>query len=234
MVVCLILCGLLYTQGVPVNPVIICIDVFMTYHLTLPPSHPLLLCALNMLFTHTLFIHILSQHPPYPSSPHIIPSQQQTLDARAQRAMLLEAELSAKLLEESWPDYRELAAARIQEQEANTPIPERVWALRNVARTLAMGGMGERTRARGLLEQAVGLKQVYCGGPDHPGALPELLSLYQLLSSVEEWQEDTQQAAKDVVRLVGVVAAGYADQGDPLSAVVLLVCGCFTGEMLGF
>lgn len=85
--------------------------------------------------------------------------------------MLFEAELSAALLEESWPDYRELAAARMQEQEANTPLPERVWALRNVARTLALGGDGERLRARGLLEQAVGLKQVFCGGPSHPGAL---------------------------------------------------------------
>lgn len=122
-------------------------------------------------------MHIKALCHDTPTTPHWNTTHPQTIEARAQRAMLFEAELSAALLEESWPDYRELAAARLQEQEANTPLPERVWALRNVARTLALGGEGERSRARGLLEQAVGLKQVFCGAPSHPGRVCILLLL---------------------------------------------------------
>lgn len=35
--------------------------------------------------------------------------------------------------EEEWPDAKEIKAARRAEEEAKTPIPERCWALRNVA-----------------------------------------------------------------------------------------------------
>ena len=35
--------------------------------------------------------------------------------------------------EEEWPDANEIKAARVAAKEASTPIPERVWALRNVA-----------------------------------------------------------------------------------------------------
>ncbi len=48
----------------------------------------------------------------------------------------MQAALAAKLLEEEWPDQAETAAARLAEREAATPVPERVWALRNVASTL--------------------------------------------------------------------------------------------------
>ena len=43
-----------------------------------------------------------------------------------------QAELAAVLLEEEWPDQRQAAAARAAAREAATPVPERVWALRNV------------------------------------------------------------------------------------------------------
>jgi hypothetical protein len=35
--------------------------------------------------------------------------------------------------EEEWPDAAESKAARLAEREAKTPVPERCWALRNVA-----------------------------------------------------------------------------------------------------
>ena len=35
--------------------------------------------------------------------------------------------------EEEWPDAAETKAARVAEREAKTPVPERCWALRNVA-----------------------------------------------------------------------------------------------------
>ena len=81
----------------------------------------------------------------------------------------LKAELAARLLEEEWPDASETAAAAFAERQARTPLPERVWALRNVAGTLALGGLGERARARRLLEEAVALKEEAVGNKEHPG-----------------------------------------------------------------
>ena len=44
------------------------------------------------------------------------------------------------------------------EIEANTPIAERCWALRNVAGSLAMGGPGEQAKALKMLRRATKLK----------------------------------------------------------------------------
>lgn len=83
---------------------------------------------------------------------------------------MAQAELAAALIEEEWPDEAEAAAARAQAREAATPVPERVWALRNVGSTLALGGPGERARARQMLEKAALLKADWVGGSRHPGA----------------------------------------------------------------
>ena len=53
---------------------------------------------------------------------------------------MMQAELAAALLEEEWPDQKEAAAARAAAREAATPVPERVWALRNVG-ALPSGGL---------------------------------------------------------------------------------------------
>ena len=63
----------------------------------------------------------------------------------------MQAALAAKLLEEEWPDQAETAAARLAEREAATPVPERVWALRNVASTLVRPGSGFCYRNRAPL-----------------------------------------------------------------------------------
>lgn len=89
--------------------------------------------------------------------------------AAAEKQRVYQKLLAEKLLEEEWPDETELRAARMADKDAKTPVPERVWALRNVAGTLAMGGAGERARARQLLEQAVLLKQQWAEANDHPG-----------------------------------------------------------------
>ncbi|KAK9815884.1 hypothetical protein WJX72_011277 [[Myrmecia] bisecta] len=142
--------------------------------------------------------------------------------ARAEKQRLLEAELAAALLEEDWPDRNEIAAAKMAEQEARMPIPERVWALRNVAGTLAMGGEGEKARARKLLEQAVRLKQEFAGGPDHPGVLPELDALAAVLESEPEWREDAVAVRSRMLKTLADVAQRYLQTGDPASAVILL------------
>ncbi len=82
---------------------------------------------------------------------------------------LPQAELAAQLLEEEWPDEDEVRAARMAVREEATPVPERAWALRNVASTLALGGPGERARARSLLEKAVTLKEQWLNDDQHPG-----------------------------------------------------------------
>ena len=80
-----------------------------------------------------------------------------------------QAELAAQLLEEQWPDENEMKAATMAAREEATPVPERAWALRNVASTLALGGPGEKARARTLLEKAVGLKEQWLDDKEHPG-----------------------------------------------------------------
>ena len=83
----------------------------------------------------------------------------------------MQANIAAALLEEEWPDSSDIAAERAAEREARTPLPERIWALRNVAATLALGGPGELARARQLLEKALQLKQESVGGAaEHPSA----------------------------------------------------------------
>ena len=86
-------------------------------------------------------------------------------------AVDLQAELAAQLLEEEWPDEDEVRAARMQVREEATPVPERAWALRNVAATLSLGGPGERARARTLLEKAVTLKEQWLDDLEHPGTV---------------------------------------------------------------
>ena len=82
-----------------------------------------------------------------------------------------QAYIAAMALEEEWPDSSDIAAERAAQREAATPLPERVWALRNVAATLALGGPGELSRARQLLEKALQLKEESVkSATEHPGA----------------------------------------------------------------
>ena len=95
--------------------------------------------------------------------------------------VLIQAELAAQLLEEEWPDEDEVRAARMAVREEATPVPERAWALRNVASTLALGGPGERARARSLLEKALSLKEQWLDDTEHPGRLTQACHVTPLL-----------------------------------------------------
>jgi hypothetical protein len=81
---------------------------------------------------------------------------------------VLQAALAASLVAEEWPDASELAADRAAARDAATPVPERVWALRNVAATAAMSGAGGVARAVQLLDKALALKQEWVGSAEHP------------------------------------------------------------------
>ena len=55
-----------------------------------------------------------------------------------------------------------------------TPIPENVWAMRNVANNLLRFGAADEAQARqaaGMLQQGLALCQEHYG-PGHPGAGP--------------------------------------------------------------
>ena len=81
----------------------------------------------------------------------------------------VQAEIAERLVEFEWPDKSELTAAKLKEIEASVPIPERVWALKNVGRTQALSGPEGRARARQLLERAVSLKRELVLSAKHPG-----------------------------------------------------------------
>jgi hypothetical protein len=144
---------------------------------------------------------------------------------RAERERARQSELAAKLLEEEWPDAEEIRAARMADKEAKTPIAERVWALRNVAGTLALGGPGERARARQLLEQAVQVKQQYAGTPDHPCIFPEAFALAQVMELEPDWQQDAAGIATLTLRVLSNIAGSYAQSGDNASAALLMESG---------
>lgn len=48
--------------------------------------------------------------------------------------------MAIAFLQEEFPDEAELRRLRREEVEAKTPVPERVWALRNSAYALAQTG----------------------------------------------------------------------------------------------
>lgn len=156
-------------------------------------------------------------------------SEQKKMELK-QRENARKAILAAKLLEEEWPDEEELRKARAKEREAKTPVTERIWALKNVASSLAMGGQGEVSRSRQLLEQAVLLKQDMCEVKDHPAVFPEALSLLKVIRSRKEWQNDAAGVGALFLAIVMNISRGYADIGDDLSACAVLELGLYEAE----
>jgi len=138
-----------------------------------------------------------------------------------EKQRIIEAELQRRLLQEEWPDREELAAARMEEIEANTPIPERCWALRNVAGTLSIGGPGERARALTMLRRAVSLKEEHHRSKAHPGLLPELDALGECLSRSPELQEEAAATWERVLEIACLVAGRYRRDGLALEAAAL-------------
>ena len=94
----------------------------------------------------------------------------------------LQAEIAESLVQFEMPDRAEQAAIKLREIQDSIPVPERVWALRNVGSTSALGGPQGRARARKLLDQAIVLKRDLVGGMQHPGPqiIPHLGSVHLL------------------------------------------------------
>jgi len=90
-------------------------------------------------------------------------------------------------VEEEWPDEDAVRSARIAEAQADVPIPERVWAMRNAAATLAM--TGAREQAVATLTTAVELKVEWLEAEDDPRVLGELCDLHAVLDDYQRAQE---------------------------------------------
>ena len=156
-------------------------------------------------------------------------SEQKKMEVK-QRENARKAILAAKLLEEEWPDEEELRIARAKEREAKTPVTERIWALKNVASSLSLGGPGEVSRARQLLEQAVLLKQDMCESKDHPAVFPEALALLKIIKTRGEWKNDAAGVASLFLAIVTNISRGYMDMGDDLSACAVMELGLHEAE----
>lgn len=94
--------------------------------------------------------------------------------AVVERQRALDSLMAERLLEEERKSARELSDEQALEKEALTPVPERVWALRNIAATMALGDRSSRQKARELYSKAVELQQEFFGCENHPCLLGEL------------------------------------------------------------
>lgn len=91
-----------------------------------------------------------------------------------ERQRVLDALMAERLLEQERKSARELSDEQAVEKEALIPIPERVWALRNIASTMALGDRSSKVKARELFSNAIELQREYLGNQKHPGLLGEL------------------------------------------------------------
>jgi len=102
-----------------------------------------------------------------------------------------------RMLDEEWPEYSERARMRVEAAEEATPLPEKAWALRNVA--LACG---DEERARDMLRMAVGYMERHVQGDSHPALLLDLLHLAEFCEARAGRSPDWAEEAKNAWRRV--------------------------------
>ncbi|CAD7703532.1 unnamed protein product [Ostreobium quekettii] len=149
-----------------------------------------------------------------------------------ERQRAAEARLAAQVLEEQWPDRDEIVAARVKERDESTPVPERVWALRNVARTLSIGApsASATSQATDLLTKAVKLQEQHLGTSKHPGMLPVLYDLSTVLLKVPESRSDAAGVVTTILEILKELGERYQRQADMASAVICMESGVLEGE----
>ena len=118
--------------------------------------------------------------------------------------------------EEAWPDEARIRSARVAEAQAAAPVPERVWAMRNAAATLAL--TGAREQALALLRQAVEVEDAWVGGSPDPRLLGALCDLHAVLAGSEE----AAPVAERIVQICAAVADSHVEAGETEEAALLL------------
>lgn len=151
----------------------------------------------------------------------------------------------ARAMREMRQQQRQLARARkllqgpatsasggLLDTQALVPVPERTWALRNVANAMLRsgataaaaadgGGGAAAEEAVGMLRQAAQLSADHYG-PEHPGQLAALLDYALALLSLGPARADEADAAvAAVLHVVEAVGKRYRTQRDLLSLVLL-------------
>ncbi|KAL6753529.1 hypothetical protein V8C86DRAFT_2725058, partial [Haematococcus lacustris] len=118
------------------------------------------------------------------------------------------------------------------ERASSTPVPEQLWAVRNVANKMVrFGDPNQMSEALGMLEGAVKLAAEHYGA-DQPGCLAPCMDLMAALQAavrqVDEGSEreaqlagQAAQIAEQVSTIVGVLSRKYQQQRDGLSLVIL-------------
>lgn len=119
----------------------------------------------------------------------------------------LEEERMQRLLVEAWPDAKEQTEARVRERESQIPVPERTWALRNVAYSLTLGGPSELARAREMYELSLSLLEGFYARPAHPGLLLDNLTLAGVLARREAWRGEEAACWRRVAACAEAAAA---------------------------
>lgn len=94
--------------------------------------------------------------------------------AVVERQRSLDSLKAEQLLEQERLSAREMPDERALERQELTPVPERLWALRNIAATMALGDRRSREKARELYTKALDLQRSDMAEDKHPGLLGEV------------------------------------------------------------
>lgn len=119
----------------------------------------------------------------------------------------------------------------MKEREESTPVREQVWALRNVARTLALGSRPSEmalNQSVDLMKKALRLQQKFLGSPNHPGMLGPLKDYASILDRIDK--EVSVFIWEQIIGILIEVSDRYRGQGDLFSAAVCAEVGLLQGE----
>lgn len=114
----------------------------------------------------------------HPITMHMLESADRNLSLKKKMAVVERQraldELVAQLQDEERLSTIEISRQLAVEKQDLIPVPERVWALRNTASTMALGDRRSRAKARDIFEMALQLQKQHMDDPGHPGLLGEL------------------------------------------------------------
>lgn len=115
----------------------------------------------------------------HPITLHMLEAAEKNLSLERKMAVVKRQraldELVEKLQSKDKMTSSEISAELALEKEDLIPVPERVWALRNTASTMALAeDKRSRAKARDLFEMALQLQRGHVNDPGHPGLLGEL------------------------------------------------------------
>eukprot|EP00892_Ulva_mutabilis_P007024 jgi/Ulvmu1/4694/UM002_0425.1 len=167
----------------------------------------------------------------HPIAKHVLILAEENMSSERKQAVVnrqraLDAIMAEQLLKQERQSARELSDEQALEKHELTPVPERVWALRNIAATMALGDRKSKEKARELYSKALQLQRSYLTDDRHPGLLGELWRLAELLQLEDDWQADAAITWEECLEILEIVIARFRGQGDLVSATSLAEGSC--------